>query len=297
MSRLALTAIDFAVPIIAAPGAGVVSVGRRMLAGQDNLSMRSAQTFERLVQPDLARTMMVDIKGTGSSAFSIYGIAASAISLTGTATTRSPSTASRAARAKRSGMVSVATAAGVAAVFTATSAATTAAIGGGGLGGFRAVFRFVVSDAATVAAARMLIGLSNSIAVPTNVEPSSLTNVIGIAQLASSNNLQIVFAGSAVQVPVDLGANFPANTLSADLYELILFSDANDNTQVFWRVERNPESATNNFVSSGAIVNTTPGTTLPATAAMMGIRMWRTNNTTALAVGLDIVTATVASDF
>jgi hypothetical protein len=279
---------------------GQVSVGRRALAGQDTLAMRSAQTVERLMQPDLARTMLADIKGTGANAFGFYGLSAGSFLVTGTATPRVSAATSRATRAKRTGIVSSAVAGSLAALATNATTATIVAVGTGGpngSGGFRAVFRFVISDAATVAAARMFVGLSNTISAVTNVEPSSLINVIGVAQLASSINLQIVFAGAAIQAPVDLGPNFPANTLSADLYELILFSDVNDNTQIGWRVERNPESVTNNFVASGTIPNTTPGTTLPAATTLLGIRTWRTNNTTALAVGLDIVSATITSDF
>lgn len=286
-----LSAQDFAGAIGGAPGAGAVRVGDRTVAGADLLAMRAAQGIERIVQADVSRTALVKVEGTGGAFMAYTGLVSNVFGSSGTLTARAPAAASMATRAKRTGLVSAATAGSLSGLYGSTALF---AIGNGsGLGGFRATFRFVVSDAATVSGARMFVGLSGTTAAPTNAEPSGLTNQIGVAQLSGSANLQLVYGGSAAQAAIDLGANFPAGGISTDLYELILFSDPNDNSRVGYRVER----LNTGNIAEGTIANVAPGTTLPATATMLAIRHWRTNNATALAVGLDIVSAAVVWDF
>jgi len=279
---------DFAGSIGSIPSTGAVRVGSRTFAGADFLGFRTAQGIERIVMPHIARTAFVGWLGTGGSALSITGTAAPT-AVGGTA--RSSGASSMATRAKRTGFVSAATAGAFSSCYG--QQAMVAMGSGSGLGGFLTIIRFVVSDGAPVAGARMFIGLSSAGGAPTNVEPAGLPNHIGIAQLAGSANLQIVFGGSSAQTPIDLGPNFPAAGASADLYELALFSDPNDNSRAGYRVER---MSTGN-VSEGTLTNTTPGTTLPGASTMMAMRMWRTNNATALAVGFDIVSAVTVWDF
>jgi hypothetical protein len=151
-------------------------------------------------------------------------------------------------------------------------------------GGFFYQCRFVPADAATVSGARMFIGVFASSVDPTNVEPSTLTNCIGVAQLSSSNNLHIVYGGSAAQTAIDLGADFPAGTLSADAYELTLSCAPGVNNEVNYRVER----LNTGHIATGTLTAATPGTQLPANTTFLAHRAWRTNNATALAVGIDI---------
>jgi len=279
---------DFAGSIGAAPAAGSVRVGDRSLAGADFLAMRAAQGIERLVQPHLGRTSIAAYLGTAANAVSAIGVAAPTAS---GGAARAPNSNSAASRSKRTGFTSAATAGALSSCYSATGLV---ALGNGtGLGGFLAIFRFVPSDATTVSGARGFIGLSSTTAAPTNAEPSGLLNQIGLAQISTSANLQIVFGGSAAQAAIDLGANFPAGGLSTDLYELILFSDPLDNSRVGYRVER----LNTGNVAEGFLTNTTPGTTLPASATMLAMRMWRTNNATALAVGFDLVSAVAVTDF
>lgn len=190
---------------------------------------------------------------------------------------------------KRLGYVSAATAGALTGHYQAAAQHT---IGdGAGEGGFHLICRFGCSDPATVAGARQFAGMSSNVAAPTNVEPSSLTNSIGIGHGTADTNLKLYYGGSAVTV-IDLGANFPANTLSVDPYELALFA-APSTQNVGYRVE----NLRTGQVAEGTIVNTTPGTTLPANSTWMAFRAWRCNNATALAVGLDIIGWGIETDY
>jgi hypothetical protein len=225
--------------------------------------------------------------GNATTVPGVLGIAAP--TAVGTATARNVAATSMATRARRLGYVSAATAGSLSGHYSATAQFTIGATGG--IGGFFYVCRFVVSDAAAVSGARMFVGLRNAVAAPTNVEPSSgQTNMAGVAQISTSNNLQIVYGGSAAQTAIDLGASFPANTLSADLYELALFAPP-DTQVIHYQVTRVNSGDVATGTLSGAV-----GTVVPAATTFLAHAAWRCNNATALAVGIDVVSVYLETD-
>ena len=209
----------------------------------------------------------------------------------GTATARNVATTNMFTRTRRLGYVSASTAGSITSQRVAVAQYT---IGdGSGLGGFTYIIRFGTSGAATVSTARQFVGLSSATGAPTNVEPSTLTNSIGIGHGAADANLKLYYGGSAAQTAIDLGANFPKNTLSIDMYELILFAPPNTNNTVGYRVLR----LNTGNVAEGTLTAGTPGTQLPSSTTLLAHRAWRTNNTQALAVGLDIASIYIESDY
>ena len=151
-------------------------------------------------------------------------------------------------------------------------------------GGFYCAFRFGISDATLVASPRMFLGLSSTITTPTNVEPSTLTNIIGVGMGAADTTLKIFYGGSANQTPIDLGANFPVTTATNQGYEVI-FSNAYTSTTAVSYTVTNLNTGT---TATGTLTAATAGTQLPNTGTLLGLQMWRTNNATAAAVGLDL---------
>lgn len=208
----------------------------------------------------------------------------------GSLTTRNQANTNMFTRTRRLGFVSAATAGSVSGTRMDNAQLY---LGDGTFGGFYKSMRFGCSDAATVSGARQFCGMSASIAAGTNVEPSTLTNCIGVGNGASDTNLFLYYGGSAAQTPIDLGANFPANTLSADLYELTLYSPSNETSKVYWRVER----LNTGHVASGDISGS-GGVILPSASTRLSL-LWcfRSNNATALAVGLDIISDYVETDY
>jgi hypothetical protein len=161
-------------------------------------------------------------------------------------------------------------------------------LGNGTLGGFRVRHVFMASDAATVAGARQFTGISTTTGAPTNVEPSTLLNCIGVGHGAADTNLKIYYGGSAAQTPIDLGANFPANTLSADIYEVEIWN-LPGSTATTVVVRRFNTSGTLLFEATNVLGPGTAGVTMPLNnAALSPIWGYRTNNATALAVGMDL---------
>jgi hypothetical protein len=165
---------------------------------------------------------------------------------------------------------------------------------GSGLGGFMKVIRFGISDTATRSSARMFMGMSSSTSAPTNVDPSTLTNIIGIGHGASDSNMKLYHSGSTAQTPIDLGSNFPKNTLSTDVYELILFAPPNTLNTVHYRVTR----LNTNHVAEGTLTATNAGVQLPSATILLNMTWgYRTNNTNSGAVGLDIMSDYIETDY
>jgi hypothetical protein len=226
--------------------------------------------------------------GNTSGVPGVFGF--SAPTTTGfTVTARTVATTDFFARSRRLGYV---TAASVGSVgqWRASAAQFTVGDATSNQGGFLYVYRFGISDAAAVSGARMFVGLSPS-GGAANVEPSTLTNLVGVGHGASDTNFKIFYAGSSTQTPIDLGANFPSNTQSVDLYELVLYS-ARNSGNVEWAVTR----LNTGHTASGTIINS-GSTVLPTNTTLIGPWGYRTNNATALAVGLDVVSMHLETDY
>ena len=211
----------------------------------------------------------------------VFGMAA--LAATGTATARPVAATNLLTRMTRLGYVSAATAGALAGAREAVAKYTTGA--GPGLGGFFARYRFGVSDAAPVAGARMFIGLDALTVAPTNIDPSTKVNCIGVGQIGTSNNLHIIRGNATAKTPINLGADFPANT-NVDAYELNLFAPPAGGC--YWQVRR----LNTTFEATGFL----PSTEIPIATQLLCHQLWRCNNATALAVGLDVCGIYIETD-
>ena len=276
-----LTLPDTPSPTVPSDGYGTIfikKIGGRMMAAQIGPSGLDTTLQANLGGNKVALWMP---PGGSTTVPGVFGMAA--LTATGTATARAIATTNLLTRMTRLGFVSAATAGALAGAREAVAKYTTGA--GPGLGGFFARYRFGVSDAATVAGARMFIGLDAATAAPTNVEPSTKVNCIGVAQISTSSNLNIVYGNATAKTPIDLGANFPANT-AADAYELNLFSPPAGG--VHWHVRRLNTA----FEASGFVTSMEA----PSATTLLCHQLWRCNNATALAVGLDVCGIYIETD-
>lgn len=149
-------------------------------------------------------------------------------------------------------------------------------------GGFLLCMRGGVADAATVANSRWFMGLRASMASPGNVEPSTFTDCVGIGCDAGETTLRIFSNDSSGSSSnrVDLGANFPSQTLSTDVYKLELYCAPGAST-IYYRVTRE---------NTGDVASGTLTTDLPTASTFMGGQWFRNNGTTALAVKISLMT-------
>jgi hypothetical protein len=273
----------------AAP-AGTVTMFGQSIAGRIMAAMIGPSALSATLQPLLARNKIGIWQPPGNSTV-VPGVSGyTAPTVVGTATARNVASTNFFTRMRRLGYVSAATAAAL--VESRVAVAQVTIGNGAGLGGFTKIVRFGISDAAAVAGARMFVGMSSSTAAATNVEPSTLTNSIGIGHGAADTNFKLYYGGSAAQSAIDLGANFPCNTRGVDVYELALFASPN-NGNVGYLVTRLNTGA----VAAGTLTALVAGTQLPLNTTLLSYhKAWRTNNATALAVGLDVMSDYIETD-
>lgn len=277
--------LDLVQTDVAAPAAGTVRLFRRSIAGRQMPAFIGPSGMDHPLQPLWARKKIGTYSAPGGSSTSIATNGLATASTIGTMTSRPVATTNLFTRMRRVGIVSAATAGSLAVL--RDSSAMFLVGDGAGLGGFFWVARFGFS--ALTAYARAFFGMRPA-GTPTNVEPSSLANCIGIGRGENDTNLKLFYGGSAAQPPIDLGANFPANTVNVDIYELALFAPPSSPNTIHWQVTRlNTGDVAQGTVSGAA-------TEVPA-GLLASASFYVSNNATAAAVGFDFVSLYVETDF
>lgn len=250
-----------------APSAGAKLVAQTV-AGR-TFPAYAAPLLSSKLQPLIPNKAIMCLRPSpGNSATSGFGFASS---VTGALSVRALASTNFYTKASRTGVLSAGGAGSVAGI-RATAGAAMRDIG------FFVVWRFGVGDASLVATANMFVGLSLG-GAPTDVAPSTLTNEIGVGCDNGDTHLQLYAAGAAAQARTDLGASFPVNTISTDLYELTLFCPPTG-TDIKWNLVRlNTGDTTSGTISAGA--------NLPSTTQLLTPQLWRSNGGTATAVLID----------
>lgn len=284
---------EFLLPEVAAPvnpGAGKVTIFGRAIAGRIFPAFMGPSGLDSTLQPLLARNKVGYWNPQGNSNVlpGVFGFT-KPVTTGFTATARNVAATNIFTRMRRIGFVSAETAAAVGHWRTGVSQFTLG--NGAGLGGFTYIIRFGISDDAAIADARMFMGMGVGTLVPTNIEPSTLVNVIGIGCGAADTTLSLYYGGSAAQTPIALGANFPANTRNVDMYELALFAAPNSTTVQYEVTRLNTGDVAKGTLSGDA------GTVLPAATTLLGPWGYRTNNATALACAIDVASAYIETDY
>lgn len=279
-------AIDLSSTNPSTPPAGTVRLFRREIAGRQVPAFVGPSGLDMMVQPHFARNKTGRYTAAGNSS-SIANDSLPGLNSQGTLTGRYHQTTSLFARVRRVGVVSAVTAGSIAAMRSSEGQFNTGS-GADGLGGFFMVMRFGL--AAITADTRAFFGMRVS-ASPTNVEPSTLNQLIGIGRGAADTNFKLFYGGSSAQVPIDLGANFPANTSNVDLYDLALFAPPTLSGTINWQVTR----LNTGDVAQGQLTGTS--VELPTTAWLTALTAWITNNATAAAVAFDFVSLYIETDY
>lgn len=271
-----------------APSAGGLILFGKTFAGGALPAYVGPSGLSSALQPFIGRNKIGVWAPSGNTTTtngSYYGIAV--WNSLGTATARTVEATNLFTSMRRIGYVSNATAGNRAIIYG--SAPQFWRGNAAGLGGFRTIFRFGCSDAATVADARSFVGLSPSSTVGNaSPGPSASLNIIGIGSDGGDANFSVFHndgSGTATKIP--LGANFPANTLSADVYELALFAAPNA-SDVGWQVTR---------LNTGHVASGTISTDLPVNDLMLMPAFMRHNGSTALAVGIDMMGLYAETDY
>lgn len=156
-----------------------------------------------------------------------------------------------------------------------------------GLGGFFVSHRFALSGTLQTGL-RCFVGIADSVANPTNVDPTvnSAISRIGLAINANTGNWNFVHnvAGTAPTV-IALGANFPVN--NTDLYEVSFFSAPNGSN-----IEYRIVNWSTNQQTTGSLT-----TNIPTNTTFMAPLVWITNNAQSANQTMDFISTYVETDY
>jgi len=157
------------------------------------------------------------------------------------------------------------------------------------LGGFHLVIRWMPDTGATVATHRAFCGMRLT-AAPTDVEPSTLLNMCGMAWDAADANIQFMCNdGSGVATKIDLGASLPVPSVAAaDVYEVALFSPPGTAQSVSYRIR-------NLMTGAEALGTVTTDLPLPTTFVSPSVHM--SVGGTSSVIGLAINSIYIEADY
>ncbi len=262
------------------PAANTTFQAAQTIAARAMLAHIGPDGFQTPLQPFLGQRCIGTWRpSSGAGAMVVNNMAGATV--TGTATARTPASTNLFTSVRRLGVVSAAGAGSTAAVFAGSTLRQFWRGNAAGLGGFHAIFRFGISDAVLVNTANMIVGLMSG--MPADVAPSTLLNQIGVGVDSGDTELQFYCAGAGAQARVSLGVNFPANTISVDLYELAIFCAPNTTT-LDVQVRRLNVPAQAPFTTQV----TASGANAPANTQFLCPGVVRSNGGTAAAVALDL---------
>jgi hypothetical protein len=206
----------------------------------------------------------------------------------GTLTTRNVATTNLATRLTRIGVVSAATAGSSASLYInaaqfSAGSGVTGSIGDGS--GFFSTTRFVPSNAAgPITGERFFVGFTSATTIPTNVEPNTLTNCIGMAQLSTDQTqFYLVYGGSSAQTAIAMGTSLGAPSgLTTNAYEFSVYSPMTKNAFFYVQATNTSTGVVYTNLVSGS------GTVVPQSTTLLAWRIWKTNNAAATASAFDL---------
>jgi len=167
----------------------------------------------------------------------ITAIGAAALTATGTATAANASATNGHTQARKLDYLVTAAATNAIAGFRAPNSIWWRG-NQAGFGGFNYLCQWGPATGVATATNRAFVGMSSVVSAPTDVEPSSLTNMIGMGWDSADTNIQIMTNdGSGTATKIDLGSNFPVPSIDrAKIYELRLYAPPNG-SQIQWQVK------------------------------------------------------------
>lgn len=145
-----------------------------------------------------------------------------------------------------------------------------------GVGGFDFYMKAGPATGVAALTSRFFMGVANTIAAPTDVEPSSITNIVGIGWDSTDATVQVMHRGTAAVTKVATLMAIPLVDRMT-LYELTLSSPTGLTQSV---------SVTLKNALTDEVFTTTISTNMPAASVPVGPRVWASVGGTSSVVGV-----------
>jgi hypothetical protein len=142
--------------------------------------------------------------------------------------------------------------------------------------GFKASFKFGASTGATNTNVRYSIGVFVANFIVTNVDPTTFINCMAFARIDGNNNWQFIHNdNTGTATAIDLGASFPANVVSTDMYYGVIETVSGNIKYTLTRL------------NTGDTVTGTVTTNLVSASTLLGMSAGCSNNLNAAICALD----------
>lgn len=271
-----------------APTAGGVKLYGRDVAGRVMPAIIGPSGLDTALQPFFGRNRIGLVLPPGNTTgINQLGFNTTA---TGTATTANVATTNRHTYMRR--LDYLVTTASTTAVAGFRNSALQWSLGAPSVdnGGFHLVLRWGPATGVANANHRAFVGMRGSASAPTDVNPSTLTNICGMGYDSGDANVQFLHNdGSGSATKIDLGASFPKP--SADrttAYEIALFAPPGTVQSLSYEVRN---------LGTGASATGTVTTDLPATTQLLTVLGYMGVGGTSSVVGLALMGLYIETDY
>lgn len=271
-----------------APDASGLILFNDVLAGRHMLKQMGPSGLDTHMQPHVGRNRYSGWNPSYTGGTTATDGSSSALQATGTTTSNTKNLTNLHQYMNRQEVL-VTTAAATAVAGLGHSAAPYARGNVAKVGGFHMILRWGPATGVATATMRAFAGMIASISAPTDVQPSSLVNMMGMGWDAADTQVQMMTndaAGTATKVA--LGASFPVPTVDrTSVYEIALFCPPNG-TDVKWEVT--------DLVSDASATGTIT-TDLPAATTFLRPLMYCSAGGTSSVIGISFMGLYIEQDY
>lgn len=281
--------LDYPLPsgAVGTPPADTARVFMREIANRAHLAVMGPSGLDYALQEHWGRNKITTWNPAGNST-TITANGGAALTATGTATAANWAATNRHTRQKRLDYLVTTAATTAVAGFRLAAAQWTVGAPTDGDGGFTFIFRWAPATGVSVPTTRCFVGMANTTAAPTDVQPSTIANIIGCGWESGDTNMSIMHRGAGAVTKINLGASFPRPTVDrTGSLELALFSPPGTTQSVGWEVTDNVTRA----VATGIIT-----TNLPTNVTALAPRGWISVGGTSSVVGMTLMSGYISSD-
>lgn len=242
--------------------------------------------LDNAIQPLFARNGIKKWLPSGNGT-AIVADGAAALTATGTATAASVATTNRHKMIR--GLEYLVTAAATTAVAGFREGANQQFFGNSaGNGGFFLVCRFGPATGVATTTNRCFVGMTTSTGAPTDVEPSTLTNMFGVGWDAADANIQFMNndgSGTATKTSLDIAVPTADRT---SVYELAMFCAPNSTT-VYYTFK--------DLAEGGSSVSGNVSSDIPAVNTLFSARGWMSVGGTSSVIGIALKSLYIETDY
>lgn len=278
---LILTSQDYTATAI-----GQVKLFRKNMGGRQIPAFVGPNGVDSALQPHLARNKISFISPAGN-ATTITAVGGVAPTATGTATASIVTVTNTYTRLTKIEYLVTTAATTAVAGWRAAAAQYTIGAAQAWNGGFHYSCRFGPATGVATASNRCFVGLGNSTAAPTDVLPSTITNIVGVGWDSTDTNIQIMHRGTGAITKIDTTIAVPLVDRTS-VFELTMFSPPGLTQIVYFDFR----DIVNDITVSGTI-----NSNMPTNTTLLAPRGWMSAGGTSSVIGIGLMNQYIETDF